>query len=295
MVQPHSPTVRGRRLARELRELREHADLRPEKAAQRLGWSRQKVMRIERALTKASANDLGAIMDLYGVASPKREALLQLAKDAWKRGWWTAYRDIFAGTYLSLEDEASRICEWQPLVVPGLLQTPDYAREVVMAFTSDASDIERRVAARMTRRSLLSRSNAPGLHVILDEAILYRRIGDTKTMRAQLDSLLTDARRPQVTLQVLPFDRGRHPGLNGTFVILTFEIGLDPDIAYLETPGGDIYLEAEEDVAQRRVAFQELSQIAMTPDESHARIEHAAREITAHGQDGRPGMAPLLP
>lgn len=280
MVQPHSPTVRGRRLARELRELRERADLRPEDAAQRLGWSRQKVMRIERALTKASNNDLNAVMDLYGVTSPQRDALLQLAKDAWKRGWWTAYRDIFAGTYLSLEDEASQIREWQPQVVPGLLQTPDYAREVVMAFTSEAADIERRVAARMTRRSILSRPNAPELHVVLDEAILHRRMGSAETMRAQFDSLLTDSRRPHVELRVLPFHRGRHPGLNGGFVVLSFEVGIDPDIAYLETPGGDIYLESEDDVTRRRVVFDKLSEMAMSPDESEARIERAAREIT---------------
>ncbi|XVQ10668.1 helix-turn-helix domain-containing protein [Spirillospora sp. CA-255316] len=283
MVQPHSPTVRGRRLARELRELREHADLRPEDVAQRLGWSRQKVMRIERALTKASGNDLNAIMDIYGVASPERDALLQLAKDAWKRGWWTAYRDIFAGTYLSLEDEASQIRDWQPQVVPGLLQTPDYAREVVMAFTADAEDIERRVAARMTRRSILSRPNAPELRVVLDEAILHRRLGGAETMRAQFDSLLTDARRPNVNLQVLPFVRGRHPGLNGGFAVLTFEVGIDPDIAYLETPGGDIYLESEDDVTRRRLVFDELSEMALSPDESQARIERAAREITADG------------
>ncbi|WP_433465291.1 helix-turn-helix domain-containing protein [Spirillospora sp. CA-128828] len=280
MVQPHSPTVRGRRLARELRELREHAGLRPEDVAQRLAWSRQKVMRIERALTKASGNDLNAAMDLYGVTSPQRDALLQLAKDAWKRGWWTAYRDIFAGTYLSLEDEASQIREWQPQVVPGLLQTPDYAREVVMAFTSDAAEAERRVAARMTRRSILSRPNAPELHVVLDEAILHRRMGSAETMRAQFDSLLTDSRRPHVELRVLPFDRGRHPGLNGGFVVLTFEVGIDPDIAYLETPGGDIYLESEDDVGRRRVVFDELSEMAMSSDESEARIERAAREIT---------------
>jgi transcriptional regulator with XRE-family HTH domain len=283
MVQPHSPTVRGRRLARELRELREHADLRPDDVAQRLGWSRQKVMRIERALTKASGNDLNAIMDIYGVASPERDALLQLAKDAWKRGWWTAYRDIFAGTYLSLEDEASQIRDWQPQVVPGLLQTPDYAREVITAFTTDAEDIERRVAARMTRRSILSRPNAPELHVVLDEAILHRKMGGAETMRAQFDSLLTDARRPNVNLQVLPFARGRHPGLNGGFAVLTFEVGIDPDIAYLETPGGDIYLESEDDVTRRRLVFDELSEMALSPDESRARIERAAREITADG------------
>lgn len=283
MVQPHSPTVRGRRLARELRELREQAELRPDDVAQRLGWSRQKVMRIERALTKASSNDLNAIMDLYGVTSPQRDALLQLAKDAWKRGWWTVYRDIFAGTYLSLEDEASQIRDWQPQVVPGLLQTPDYAREVVMAFTTESADIERRVAARMTRRSILSRPKAPELHVILDEAILHRRMGGSETMRAQLDSLLTDARRPHVNLQVLPFDRGRHPGLNGGFAILTFEVGIDPDIAYLETPGGDIYLESEDDVSRRRVVFDQLSETAMSADESQTRIERAAREITADG------------
>jgi transcriptional regulator with XRE-family HTH domain len=281
MVQPHSPTVRGRRLARELRELRERARLRPEDVAQRLGWSRQKVMRIERALTRASAHDLNEVMDLYGVASPQREALLQLAKDAWKRGWWTAYRDIFAGTYLSLEDEATQIRDWQPQVVAGLLQTPDYAREVVRAFNGDDTDIERRVAARMTRRSILSRANAPELHVVLDEAILYRMIGGPQIMRAQLESLLTDMRRPHVDLRVLPFAMGRHPGLNGGFSVLTFEVGVDPDIAYMETSGGDIYLESQDEVTRRRVVFDELSSMSMSPGESRSRIERAAKEITA--------------
>ncbi|WP_067484062.1 helix-turn-helix domain-containing protein [Actinomadura hibisca] len=279
MVLPHNPTVRGRRLARELRELREQADLRLDDAAQRLGWNRQKVLRIEKAITKASPADLNAILDLYGVSSPKREALIQLSKDAWKRGWWTAYRDIYAGTYLSLEDEASRVVEWQPLVVPGIFQTPDYAREVTSAFTNDPNDIDRRVAARMTRRSLLARTPAPERHVVLDEAVLCRWIGGREIMRAQFESLLADSRRANVTMQVLPYERGRHPGLNGAFTLLMFEPGVDPDIVYLETSGGGIYLEAENDVARHRVAFEELSGLAMSPEESRERVEEAVREL----------------
>jgi transcriptional regulator with XRE-family HTH domain len=282
-MQPHNPTIRGRRLARELRALRENAGLRPEDAARRLGWSRQKVMRIEKAVTKVSPHDLDTITELYGVPASQRETLSQLAQDAWKRGWWTAYRDVFSGTFLALEDEAADIREWQSQVVPGLLQTPDYARQVVMAFAAEPAEVDRRVAARMTRRSLLSRDHAPRIHVVLDEAILYRRLGDVDTMRGQFESLLTDVRRPNVTLQILPFGAGRHPGLNGAFVVLSFESGIDPDIVYLETPVGDIFVEATSEVAQRREVFDRLCALAMSPDESRAHIERAAREISADG------------
>ncbi|MBW8483945.1 helix-turn-helix domain-containing protein [Actinomadura parmotrematis] len=283
MVQPHNPTVRGRRLARELRDLRERAALSHEEAARRLGWSRQKIMRIEKAITKANPHDLNAILELYGVTSPKREALVQLSRDAWKRGWWTAYRDIYAGTYLSLEDEAARFREWQPQAVPGLLQTPDYAREVIKSFTTDEAHIERRLAARVTRRSLLSRDPAPRFHAVLDEAILFRLVGGREVMRTQVESLLADGRRPNVALQILPFAVGRHPGLDGGFTILSFEEGVDPDIAYLETTAGDLYIEAEDDVDRCRVRFKDLSALALSPDETRRRLERGLREVAGNG------------
>jgi transcriptional regulator with XRE-family HTH domain len=283
MPQPHSPTVRGRRLARELRELREHAALLPEQAAKRLGWSRQKVMRVEKAQSKLSTHDLTAILDLYGVSSPQREALVQLSKDAWKRGWWTAYRDVFAGTFLALEDEASQIRSWEPQLIPGLLQTPDYARSVIQAIRGeDAPNLDRRIAARMARRALLSRSDAPQLHMVVDEGALRRLHGGPQIMRTQLESLTSDAERPNVMLQLVPFTAGSHPGLDGSFVILTFEPGVDPDIAYIEGPGGDLYLEAEGEVAQRRLAFNRLVDMALSPEKSVTLIKRIAEEITVH-------------
>jgi Domain of unknown function (DUF5753)/Helix-turn-helix domain len=284
MAQPHNPTVRGRRLARELGVLREQAGLLPDDAAAALGWSRQKVMRVEKAQSKLSTHDLNAVLGLYGVSSPQRDALIQLSKDAWKRGWWTAYRDVFTGTYLSLEDEAAQIREWESQLIPGLLQTPDYARSVTQAIHGeDAPDVDRRVAARMTRRALLSRPDAPALHLILDEGALRRVHHGPQTMSTQLESLLTDAERPNVTLQVIPFAAGSHPGLDGSFVVLTFECDMDPDIAYIESAGGDLYLEAEREVAQRRLTFDRLSEIALPSKESTALIARIAQEIKAHG------------
>lgn len=284
MAQAHNPTVRGRRLARELSVLREQAGLLPEAVAGRLGWSRQKVMRVEKAQSKPSAQDLSALLDLYGVASPQRDALLQLAKDAWKRGWWTAYRDVFTGTYLSLEDEASEIREWEPQLIPGLVQTPDYARSVTQAIHgAESPDIDRRVAARMARRALLSRPDAPKLHLILDEGALRRVHGGARVMSTQLESLITDAERPNVTLQVVPFAAGSHPGLDGSFVVLTFERGVDPDIAYMESLGGDLYLEVEREVAQRRLAFDQISDMALSPENSAALVARIAEETKTHG------------
>lgn len=282
MPEPHSPTVRGRKLASELRRLRKAVDLDVEPAALRLGWSRFKVSRIEQAKTKPTAVDLRAMLDLYGVDSATRAALIELAKNAWRRGWWTDYSDVFRGSYVALEDDAVTIDEWSPQLVPGLLQTDDYARAVIGASLTDddPATVQRRVQARSARRTLLGRTAppAPRFTAVIDEAALRRPIGRPEVMRSQLRALGEAARRPNVTIRVLPYAAGAHPGLDGPFIILGFPEDLAPDVAYVETKAGDTYLESAADVRRFRLDFENLSAAALPPEGSTELIAAIAEE-----------------
>lgn len=284
MPQPHSPTVRGRKLAAELRRLREQAGLSTDQAAAQLGagWSRFKVARIETAKTKPTLPAITAMLDLYGINSGLREALLKLAKDAWRRGWWTNYSDVFRGSYVALEDDAATIDEWSPQLVPGLLQTDDYARAVIRASLADddAVAVQRRVQARSARRTLLGRTDppAPIFTAIIDEAALQRPVGGRDVMRAQFHALLDAARRPNVTIRVLPCSVGEHPGLDGPFIILTFPEQLSPDVAYVETKAGDNYVESAADVRRFRLDFDNLQSAALSPEGSAELIAALAEE-----------------
>lgn len=283
MRSSHSPTVRLRRLARELRTMREEKGLSPETAAAQLGWHRSKISRIETGRTKASLSDVDAVCDLYGARSDVRAMLLQLAKDVRKRGWWTAYADVFTGSYVGLEDEASRICQWQVQLVPGLLQTEDYARAVISAGRPephDPEDIQRRVMARMARRTLLSRPDAPELHAVLDESVLRRPIAGREMMRDQLETILVAARRPNITIRVLPYSVGAHAGLEGAFSILSFAEEVDPDVAYVEGTAGDIYVESSEHVDRYKIAFGRIWDVALSPEESRMLIADVKEQLT---------------
>jgi transcriptional regulator with XRE-family HTH domain len=283
MPQPHSPTVRGRKVASELRRLRDQAGLSADQAAAQLGegWSRYKVIRIETAKTKPSVTGITAMLDLYGVDSGTRAALIELAKNAWRRGWWTDYSDVFRGSYVALEDDAARIDEWSPQVVPGLLQTDEYAREVIRAgWPGDEAGVHRRVQARMTRKALLGRTDppAPALTAILDESVLRRPIGGPEVMRAQLHALIDAARRPNVDIRVLPFAAGTHAGLDGPFILLGFPEDIAPDVAYVGTRIGDGYAEDAATVRAIRVDFEALHAAALPPEESLERIAAITKE-----------------
>lgn len=283
MPQPHSPTVRGRKVASELRRLRDQAGLSADQAAAQLGagWSRFKVTRIETAKTKPTIQAITAMLDLYGVDSGTRAALIELARNAWRRGWWTDYSDVFRGSYVALEDDAARIDEWSPQVVPGLLQTDEYAREVIRAgWRGDEAGVQRRVMARMTRKALLGRTDpaAPELTAVLDEATLRRPIGGADVMRAQLRALLDAARRPNVDIRVLPFGVGTHSGLDGPFILLGFPEDIAPDVAYVGTRIGDGYAEDAATVRELRVDFDALSAAALSPGSSLEMIAAIAKE-----------------
>lgn len=279
MPPTYIPSVRARRLARSLREAREQAGLSQSAVGASLSWSQQKVGHIENCRNKADEHDVDLMLALYGVQTPEREALMALAREAERRNWWSDYADILSGPYVALEDAASEIREWEPQVIPGLLQTQDYARELITGGRPDSSEeTERRLKARMLRQTLLTRpQDPPRLHVILDEAILERPIGSPDIMSDQLYRLRSEARRPNVTIQVLPKSAGTHPGLDGSVIVLGFDGG-DPDVGYAEGFHGAVFLESPHKVAVCRVAFERLSEDSLDPEDSAALIEAAAKK-----------------
>jgi transcriptional regulator with XRE-family HTH domain len=276
----YSPTVRGRRLMRELTRLRRAQGLSLEVAAQRLGFSKSKLYRLENGRSRITLDDLEDMLDLYAVRSPQREALVQLGRDARKRGWWTAYSDVFTGSYVGLESEAARI-QVNAHLVPGFLQTEDYARAVIAATrpAMGAGDTQRRVRARAARQAaLLDRASPPQIHVVLDEVALRRQVGGTAAMSAQLAHLAEHTARPALTLQVLPFAAGANAGLEGEFVILTFPDPEDPPVAYAEGLMGDVYLESAEELDVYHLAWSHLVQSALSPGESASMLRKIAKE-----------------
>ncbi|MEV0344608.1 helix-turn-helix transcriptional regulator [Nonomuraea sp. NPDC050680] len=279
MTSTYSPTVRLRRLSRELRRMREEKGLTPEAAAAQLGWSRSKVSRIETGRTMASRSDVSAICDLYGANSTDRAGLIQLASEVRQRGWWTAYADVFTGSYIGLEDEAALIRQWEVQLIPGLLQTEDYSRTVI-AMHRPEDDAQRRVMARMARRTLLSQPTAPNLNAILDEAVLRRPIGGRRVMHEQLEALLIAARRTNVTIQVLPYRAGEHAGLEGAFTILSFSDENDPNVVYVEGTAGDIYVESTEQVERCTLIFERIRGAALSPEDSLRLISETKEDLS---------------
>src|ERR1039457_507874 len=269
----HSPTVRGRRLVRELKRLREASGMGPDEVAQRLDFSKSKLYRIEN-------DDLEDMLDLYDVRSPDRDALVALGRDSRRRGWWTTYKDVFTGSYVGLESEAARI-QVASHIVPGLFQTGDYARAVIAATAPwlDAEETERRVVARTARQNaVLGRDNPPEIHAVLDEAALHRSVGGADVMAGQPAALARASPQPGVTLRGMRFAAGANAALEGDFVILAFPDPEDPPVAYAEGLFGDLYLESKEEVDRHSLAWTHLLNKALSPAESAAMISLLAKE-----------------
>ncbi|MFI0410093.1 helix-turn-helix domain-containing protein [Actinomadura sp. 3N508] len=280
MPNAQSPTVRHRRLARQLREIRVQAGLSMERAAAALGWSRPKLVRFETARTRPKPADVEAMLDLYGGDEAVKLALMQLARDIRKRGWWSAFTDVLAGSFAELEDDASQIRSWQVQCVPGLLQTNDYALALLRIRSPEDSEevMLRRLQARMARRTILERQDAPSFTVVLDEAILRRMVGSPEVMARQLEELVNAARKPNISVRVLPVAEGEHAGMDGTFVILSFPGELDQDVVYLEDMGGGIYIEDVGQVARCNVRFDRICDQALSQEDSATLIATVAKE-----------------
>ncbi|GAA3124850.1 helix-turn-helix domain-containing protein [Streptomyces echinatus] len=273
----NGPAVRRRKLGAELRTLRTGAGLTSGEAARLVGWHQSKVSRIETGSSGVKPADLGLLLDAYGVRDGHlRELLLMLAgaEDAGGRHrWWHAYRGVLPPTYrdfISLESQASAMRTLETTVVPGLLQTPEYARAVTRAAVKDLAEdrLDTLVEVRLARQDVL-RSNPPlVLSAVLDEAVLRREVGGPGVMARQLERLTEAARLPQVRLQVLPFGAGAHVGLTGPFVIFSFPSTSDLDVVVLDQLTSSLYLERKEDLMAYSEAFSTLQFHALSPEES---------------------------
>lgn len=287
MPRPGSATVRNRRLAAELRRLRESGDFTGDDVAERLGWSASKVSRLENARQAPRFADVRRLLDLYGVEGAYREQLLQLARDAVRRGWWEAFSDALPepyASYIGLEIEAEELWQWETQVVPGLLQTEAYAQAVEQRSHSTEvippSRVDARVEARLERQAVLTREAPLRLSVVLDEALLLRRYGGAAVMAEQMRHLQGLADLPNLTLQVLPLD-GPHPIATGSFTLLQFPLvgGIKfHDVVYIEHLNGCSYLEEETETYRHRLSFERLRAEALGPAESLERISRIARE-----------------
>jgi hypothetical protein len=232
------------------------------------------------------------MLDLYGIDEDKREALVQLAREARQKGWWHAYTEVFTGSFVGLESEAASLHTHQALLVPGLLQTEDYTRAVIRAIRPDVADaeIDKRVRGRLARQRLLTDPHPPEYWAVIDEAVLHRLVGGPKVMRAQLLRLAETAALPHVTLQVVPFGAGAHAGMEGPFLILGFPEQADPDVVYVENTTSGVYLEQPSDVRRYTLMFDHLRAAALKPDDTIAMIKRSADRLTRQpGESERSG------
>jgi transcriptional regulator with XRE-family HTH domain len=278
MARGQGPTVRRRRLASELRRLREVADLTIDEVGEKLECSASKISRIETGHVGVTPRDVRDMLELYGISGDEQDALVQLAREARRRGWWHAYNEVFTGAFVGLEADASSLRAFQALLVPGLLQTERYARSVIKAMRPDADETEiaRRVAARMARQQLLTDPAPPEYWAVIDEAVLHRAVGGPEVMGEQLARLREVAELPHVTIQVVPFATGAHPGMEGPFLILGFPEQADPDVVYVDSTPTGLYFEAVKDVHRYALMFDHLRATALKPDDSLQLIAAAA-------------------
>lgn len=273
-----------RRLAAQLRELREAAGLTQEEVSERTGKDRSTLYRLENAQARPQRSTVIQLLDLYGIGEPQRGDLLTLLREAKQRGWMQPYRSDLPAVYsdyIGLEDEARSISNYESLSVPGLLQTEAYARAQLRGIHPDAADaeVDVRVAARMERQPVLAKEDAPKLWAIMDEAALRRAVGGRAVMREQVRRLLEARSLPNVTIQVVAFGAGSHPGMDGSFVILDFSGGIDQSIAYIESAAGGLFLEEETEIRRYMLMFEHLRAAASGLDATAALLAEIAAEI----------------
>ncbi|MEU3352516.1 helix-turn-helix transcriptional regulator [Streptomyces sp. NPDC037389] len=277
------PTVRLRRLAAELRRLRAGADLTREDVTGQTGINTATLYRIETARVRPQQRTLVALLDLYGVRGSQRDEVLALSQGASAQGWLRPYHSELPEeytAYISFEAEARAVRNYESLFVPGLLQTEDYARAVIKGVLPMAStrEIEQRVQARVERQAVLGNSDPLHLWAIMDEAALRRMVGDRDVMHKQLRHLTAAAREPHMTLQVIPFGAGAHAGMPGSFVLMSFPEAEDPEIVYIDSMAGDLFLEAEADIRRYGAIFDNLRAVALSPDDTSNLIAALAKE-----------------
>jgi transcriptional regulator with XRE-family HTH domain len=284
-------TVPRRQLGRYLRDLRNRQHMTVKTAAEELEWSETKLWRIETGQTSLRSHDVELMCRIYAAPTDLTEALMGLAKETKSKGWWQAYGDVIPenfDVYLGLEEAASGLAWYEPELVPGLLQTEDYARAIITADNPDVreEEISRRVQLRIERQALIRRPTAPlALRVALNESVLRRPVGGREVMATQLDALAEAAELPNVTLRVVPFTAGLHHGLmTGPFVILRFPVNGDgqdsePPTVYVDGFTGALFLDKPHEIERFSDAFEYIWAAAANETASARLIRQSAKDL----------------
>ena len=276
-----SPTARRRRLAIELKKLREKSALTCAQVGEALDWSGSKVNRMETGSGRIQPSDIDALCRFYDTTDELREFLKSLAREAKTRGWWQVHGSgvpEWFNIYIGLEQDASTFRQYQCELVPGLMQTEAYTSELHKTGAHmTAEDIDRAVRVRMERQAMLTQTDAPDAWFIVNEGALRHVIGERALMREQLERVLESAELPNVTLQVLPFDSGTYPA-TGSFTMLGFPAPEDPDLVYRDGITDAVYLEGEHHVREYTRAFDGLRAAALSPQRSTQLIKSVLKE-----------------
>ncbi len=292
MTLPGSPTVRRRRLAAELRGIRESMGKSGDAVAAALKWSPSKISRYERAKTGLQPREVERLLDYYEITGQRRELLLALAEDASQKGWWEQFTDALSLDYqefIGLEHEASTIAIWHVDVVTGLLQTEAYARHIISSYSKvepiAPGMIERLVKVRMQRQRVLSREEQVQLEVVLDESVLKRRVGNDMVMYEQLQRLIREADRPNLTLRILPLN-AQHTVFGESFVIFGFGPDSDAmlqDVVSAEHLRNGVSLQGERETYLHRIAFDMLADASLDAESSKELILKTAESDWSGG------------
>ena len=281
-----SPLLQRRRLRTELRTARLNRDLTQEQVAKAMEWSLSKMNRIEKAKTGISTNDLKVLLPLYGITDKKQtEELLDLARAARRPGWWRQYGDVAPDTLLELidyESAASAVHQFETTLVPGIMQTEEYASAILQEFYSgnmSGRNIRKLVKLRTRRRDLLVGAEAPKFSFLLDETAVHRQVDSPAVTSRQLRQLATAADLPNVTIQIVPFTAGLHPGVGGAFEVVEFDDTDDDNIVFVEGPRGDFISDDPGEADRYLRGFQLIKEKSLGPADSVAFLRKAAAEM----------------
>lgn len=275
------------RLAKELRELRALARVSAEEAAAELNCSPAKISRLENAKGKVMPRDVRDLLSLYRVGpGPQRDALMAMARKAGEATWWTAYESVLPArleTYVAYETDAARLCTFTLAMVDGLLQTEDYAREVIRAWQPKATegDVDKLIELRMRRQQVLGKDDPLTVHAIMDEMAIRRPVGGTDVMGRQLDHLVTVVERhPTVTVQIVPLGVGAYAAMNGHFAVIEPRDPTADSVVYVDSPAGNLYVDKPVETRPYAQLFSRLRVLALDPAESLEVLRTAAKEMT---------------
>ena len=281
---PYTPTIGGRQLARELRDLREQSGLTGEQAAAAIGWEQSKISRMENAKMRITSGEVMELCEAYGIDGDERNRLVHIARNSRQRDWWHEYADLVKKgfiDYLAFEAEAVISRGYEVQVIPGVFQTEEYARALFQSSQRrKQEDVDRGVELRLARQKRITATDDPlNVWAVIDEAVLHRVVGSPAVMQGQLERLLELGELPNVSIQVLPFQAGIHAALDGPFVILTFEDY--PDLLYIEHLMGCVYLEKASETARGNLIFDHLRSAALNTSDTTALIREQVKKISS--------------